>query len=458
METKMTEGNPMRIIFRFMVPLLLGNVFQQLYNMVDSIIVGNFVGAHALAGVGSTGTIMFFVNGISIGMATGFSVLTSQKFGAGNEEETQRSVANGILLSAIVSVIMITVSLLSMPTVLRLMNTPDSIYKEAYTYITIICGGLFATLYYNLFSSYMRAIGNSKIPLYFLIFSACLNVVLDLFFIVVFHWGVAGAARATILSQGISAVLCMIYIIKKVPVLRPSRNHWKLNKEDTGKQLAIGVPMAAQFGITASGTMVMQSAINRFEEAIAIYTAANKVQSLIIQGGIAMGQTMASYAGQNYGAGDLDRIHQGTKDGVKIMVVYSLISGFFSIFFLPNTLHLFFSADTDIAALLPWARTYVHECVLCYIPLGMIFVYRNTMQGCGYGLEAMSMGFVELAARVSTAVLSMKLNSYALVVGCDPMAWLAGGIYGFILYLSVKKRMEKTFQSQKTSINKDPNK
>ena len=158
METKMTEGNPMRIIFRFMVPLLLGNVFQQLYNMVDSIIVGNFVGAHALAGVGSTGTIMFFVNGISIGMATGFSVLTSQKFGAGNEEETQRSVANGILLSAIVSVVMITVSLVSMPTVLRLMNTPDSIYKEAYTYITIICGGLFATLYYNLFSSYMRAI------------------------------------------------------------------------------------------------------------------------------------------------------------------------------------------------------------------------------------------------------------------------------------------------------------
>ena len=457
METKMTEGNPMRIIFRFMVPLLLGNVFQQLYNMVDSIIVGNFVGAHALAGVGSTGTIMFFVNGISIGMATGFSVLTSQKFGAGNKEETQRSVANGILLSAIVSVIMITVSLLSMPTVLRLMNTPDSIYKEAYTYITIICGGLFATLYYNLFSSYMRAIGNSKIPLYFLIFSACLNVVLDLFFIIVFHWGVAGAARATIFSQGISAILCLIYIIKKVPILRPSRNHWKLNKEDTRKQLAIGVPMAAQFGITASGTMVMQSAINRFEEAIAIYTAANKVQSLIVQGGIAMGQTMASYAGQNYGAGDLDRIHQGTKDGVKIMVAYSLISGAFAIFFLPNTLHLFFSADTDIAALLPWARTYVHECVLCYIPLGMIFVYRNTMQGCGYGLEAMSMGLVELAARVVTAVLSMKLNSYALAVGCDPMAWLAGGIYGYILYLFVKKRMERTFQSQNHPIKKDLN-
>ncbi|MBR5046784.1 MAG: MATE family efflux transporter [Eubacterium sp.] len=445
METKMTEGNIMRIILRFMMPLLLGNVFQQLYNMADSIIVGNFVGAHALAGVGSTGTIMFFVNGITIGMTTGFSVLTSQKFGAGNEEETRRSVANGIILAAMVSIIMILISLTAMPTVLHLMNTPDSIYQEAYTYITIICSGLFATMYYNLFSSYMRAIGNSRIPLYFLIFSACLNVVLDLFFIIIFRWGVAGAARATILSQGLSAILCLTYIIRKVPTLRPSRNHWRLNMEDTRTQLAIGVPMAAQFGITASGTMVMQSAINRFEEAIAVYTAANKVQSLLIQGGISMGQTMASYSGQNYGAGDLGRIHQGTKDGVKIMVVYSLLSGAFAIFCLPNLLHLFFSPQTDVAALLPWARTYIHECVICYIPLGMIFVYRNTMQGCGYGIEAMSMGFVELAARMSTAILSMKLNSYALAVGCDPMAWLTGGIYGFILYLTVKKRMEKKF-------------
>lgn len=456
METKMTEGNPMGIILRFMLPLFLGNVFQQLYNMADSIIVGNFVGPSALAGVGSTGTIMFFVNGIVIGMTTGFSVLTSQKYGAGNEEETRRSVANGIILAAIVSLVMIMISLAVMPGLLRLMNTPDSIYTEAYTYITIICAGSFATMYYNLFSSYMRAIGNSRIPLYFLIFSACLNVVLDLFFIIVFHWGVAGAARATILSQGISALLCLVYIMKKVPVLRPHRKHWRLNVDDSKNQLAIGIPMAAQFGITASGTMVMQSAINRFEEAIAVYTAANKFQSLLMQGGISMGQTMASYAGQNYGAGDLGRINQGTKDAFKIMVVYSILTGAIAILFLPNILQLFFSAETDIRALLPWARPYIYQCVVCYIPLGMIFIYRNTMQGCGYGIEALTMGFVELAARSGTAILSMKMNSYPLAVACDPMAWLTAGIYGFILYLSVKKRMERDFREQNNLIKEGP--
>ena len=446
METKLTEGNPMRIILHFVFPLFLGNVFQQLYNMADSMIVGNFVGPEALAGVGSTGTIMFLVIGTSLGMATGFSVLTSQKFGAGNEEEARRSVANGIILAGIVSVVMIIISLSLMPTILHLMNTPDSIYEEASTYITIICGGLFATVYYNLFSSYLRAIGNSRIPLYFLIFSAGLNVILDLIFIIVFHWGVAGAARATVLAQGISAVLCLVYIMKKVPTLQPRREHWRLNRDDTYRQLAIGVPMSLQFGITASGTMIMQSAINRFEEAIAIYTAANKIQNVLTQGLLSIGQAMASYAGQNYGSRDLYRIHQGTKDALKIVVVYSLLAGSLAIFFLPNLLHLFFPGDVDITPLLPWAKTYIYECVICYIPLGMIFIYRNTMQGCGYGIEAMTMGFVELAARMTTAFLSIRLNNYALAVGCDPVAWVSGGIFGFVLYLTVRQRIRKSFE------------
>ena len=447
METKLTEGNPMRIILRFVFPVFLGNVFQQLYNMADSMIVGNFVGSRALAGVGSTGTIMFFVIGSSLGMATGFSVLTSQKFGAGNEEETRRSVANGIILTAILAVVMTVISLSLMPTILRLMNTPDSIYEEAYTYISTICAGLVATVYYNLFSSYLRAIGNSRTPLYFLIFSTGLNVILDLIFIIVFHWGVAGAARATVLAQGISAVLCLIYIMKNVPTLRPRRHHWRLNGDDTKKQLAIGVPMSLQFGITASGTMVMQSAINRFEEAIAVYTAANKIQSVLMQGLLSLGQGMASYAGQNYGKADLYRIHQGTKDAMKIALAYSLLAATLAITFMPNLLHLFFPADVDIAPLLPWAKTYIYECMSCYIPLGMIFVYRNTMQGCGYGIEAMSMGFVELAARLSTALLSMRLDSYPLAVGCDPVAWVAGGIYGFILYLIVRERIRRSFEA-----------
>ena len=443
----MTQGKPLAIILRFMFPLFLGNVFQQLYNMVDSIIVGNFVGKDALAGVGSTGTIMFLVNGFAIGIATGFSVLTSQRFGADDVEGTRRSVGNGIILSAIFGTVLTIVSTASMPVILHWMHTPDSIYQEAYDYIVTICAGLMATLYYNLFSSFLRAIGNSKVPLYFLIFSAGLNVVLDLAFILALGWGVKGAARATILSQGISAILCLIYIVKKVSVLKPRRKHWRLHAADSWHQMAIGIPMGLQYSITASGTMVMQSAINRFEEAIAVFTAASKIQNLMMQGMISIGQTMATYAGQNYGSKNIKRVHQGTIDALKFVIAYAIVSGLIMIIMIPRMLHLFFPAGTDIQALLPWARIYVYECVVCYIPLGMIFIYRNTIQGCGYGVAAMSMGFIELFARISTAVLSVNVGSYALAVGCDPAAWLARGVYGFILYLFVRKKIQRDFSA-----------
>ena len=443
METNMTEGRPLLVILRFMFPIFLGNVFQQFYNMVDSIIVGKFVGENALAGVGSTGTIMFLVIGLAIGMTTGFSVLTSQKFGAGKLEETKRSVANGIILAAFVAIILMIFSLTFMDRILMLMNTPDSIYREAYDYIINICRGLAATIYYNLFSAYLRAVGNSKVPLYFLIFSACLNIVLDLLFIISFGWGVSGAAWATVTAQGVSAILCLVYIMTRAQVLRPHREHWRLNRDDTNRQLAIGLPMSLQYGITASGTMVMQGAINLYPEAIAAFTAANKIQSVLTQGLISIGQCLASYAGQNYGKRDIARIRQGAKDSLKFVLAYSLAAALLVIFCLPNMLHLFFDASADISSMLPYARTYIYECATCYIPLGMIFIYRNTMQGCGYGLEAMSMGIIELFTRAGVAALSVRLGSYALAVGCDPAAWLMGGIYGLVLYLYVMKKIEK---------------
>lgn len=448
METNMTQGRPLIIILRFMLPVFLGNVFQQLYNMVDTIIVGKFVGTNALAGVGSTGTIMFLVIGICIGMAVGFSVLTSQKYGAGNEEETRRSVANGILLSFLVVIIMTTVSLLTMHPILHLMNTPKDIYKDAYAYISTICKGIIATLFYNLFSSYLRAIGNSRVPLYFLIFSSLLNIVLDLVLIINLHMGTAGAAWATNISQGISAILCLLFIMKKVPVLRPKRSHWRFHREDTRNQLAVGLPMAAQYGITASGTMIMQSAINIFGSiAVAGFTAASKLQNLLTQGLLSVGQTMASYAGQNFGHGSIDRVEQGARDAMKYVVIYSLAAAALALLFLPPMLQIFFSSEVNMADILPWARTYVKECVICYIPLGMIFVYRNTMQGCGYGIHAMTLGIVELFARLAAAIASIRLASYPLASGADPLAWLAGGIFGYFMYKYVVKQIYKKAHS-----------
>lgn len=447
MDTNMTEGRPIMLILKFMFPLLIGNVFQQLYNMCDTIIVGRYVGDSALAAVGSTGTIFFLVMGICNGMAAGFTVLTSQRYGAGDTEGTRLSVSNGIFLSIILSILMSTLSLAFMKNLLKLMNTPADIYEDAYAYISTICMGVIAMVFYNLLSSFLRAIGNSRMPLLFLIISALLNIVLDIVFIVVFHLGVRGAALATNISQGVSAFLCAIYIFAKVDVLKPERSQWRFDKKSVRQQLYIGIPMSLQFGITASGTIVMQTAINQFGSvAITGFTAASKVQNLLTQGMMAIGQTMAAYSGQNYGKKDLDRIHQGTKDAMKISVVYTVVVGTVGIILLPHLMKLFFDSSVDIAPYLPWAKPYFYMCVATYITLCMIFIYRNTMQGCGFGFVAMTLGLMELAARFATASLSMHLKSYYLAAAADPAAWLTTGIFAFCLYLNSKNKMKKKFE------------
>lgn len=444
MGTSLTEGKPFIIILKFMIPLFIGNVFQQFYNMVDAIIVGKFVGANALAAVGSTGTIMFLVLGIANGMATGFTVLTSQKYGAGLYEETKATVSNGILLASIVIAVLTAVSLSFMHRILGIMNTPEDIYEDAYSYISVICMGIVALVFYNLFSSFLRAIGNSRIPLITLIFSALANIVLDIIFIVNFHMGVAGAAWATNISQGIAALLCLIHIIRKEPALTPAKSMWRLNRQYTRKQLYIGVPMALQFGITASGTMVMQSAINIYGSvAVAGFTAAGKVQNLLTQGMMAIGQTMTSYSGQNFGKGDIRRVESGVKDAMKIMTIYSVAAAIVAFTALPYIMRLFFSADVDITSLMPWAKTYVTECIMAYIPLSAIFIFRNSMQGCGYGMTAMMLGIVEFVARLAAALISIRIKSYALAVGSDPIAWLAAGAISVILFAFVMKDVKR---------------
>ncbi len=444
MDRSLTEGKPYVVILKFMIPLFVGNLFQQLYNMVDTIIVGKFVGANALAAVGSTGTIMFLVLGIANGMATGFTVLTSQKYGAGMYEETRATVSNGILLAAIVIAALTALSLTFMDSILTIMNTPEDIYEDAYSYISVICIGITALVFYNLFSSFLRAVGNSRVPLISLIFSALVNIVLDIVFIVKFHMGVAGAAWATDISQGLAAVMCLLYIIWKVPCLTPSRSMWRFNREYTKKQLYIGVPMALQFGITASGTMIMQSAINIYGSvAVAGFTAACKVQNLLTQGMMAIGATATSYTGQNFGKGDINRVEHGIRDSMKIMTVYSVIAAFIAYFALPYIMRLFFSSDVDLTDLMPWAKTYIIECIIAYIPLSAINIFRNAMQGCGYGMTAMSLGIVEFLTRFAAAAVSMRIGSYALAVGSDPLAWLTAGVTSAILFSVVIKDIRK---------------
>lgn len=445
MEIDMTKGRPLAVLLKFMVPLVVGNMFQQLYNMADTIIVGRFVGAGALAAVGSTGTIMFLLNGFSQGITSGFSILTSQRYGAGDQKGVRRSVANGIFLSAISSVLLSGAALALMRPLLRLMNTPEDIFAEAYMYIAIISAGLLTSVFYNLFSGYLRAVGNSRLPLVFLALSSGLNVALDLLFIICFHMGTAGAAWATVAAQAVSAVFCGGYIFMKVPVLTPGTGMWKMNHSDTKNQLSIGIPMALQFAITASGGMVMQSAVNMFGSgAVAAYTAAGKLESLVEQGMVAGGQAVATYGGQNFGKGDFVRIRAGVRAALLVEAAYGIVAAVFMCAVLEPALGLFFSGDVDMAAMLPWARTYTKICTAFFVPLGTIFVFRNIMQGCGYGLLPMLGGIVEMLVRLVTALAAMRLGNFAAVCFCHPMAWTAAAVFLGGAYLGVMRKRGRT--------------
>lgn len=411
MGTDMTKGRPLPVLLRFTIPLLLGNLFQQFYNMADTIIVGRYVGAGALAAVGSTGIIMFLITGFAQGLTSGFTILTAQRYGAGDTAGVKRSVSAGIFLSAVTTVVLTGFFLAVMDPLLRLMQTPEDIFREAGRYIRIIAAGTAACVFYNLFSAFLRAVGNSRVPLFFLVFSACLNVALDLALIVGGGMGVEGAALATVLSQAVSAVLCGGYSFLKTPDLTPGAGQWRPRRGDVRRELSIGIPMALQFAITASGGMVMQSAVNQFGSlAVAAYTAAGKLETLVEQ-------------------------------GMTVTVVYAVLAAVLGTVFLRPAMGLFFAGD--ISAMMPWARTYMNICVVFFIPLGAIFVYRNVMQGCGYGFLPMAGGIAELLARLVTAVLAMKIGSYVLTCFCHPAAWTAAALFLWASYECVIRKAER---------------
>jgi len=448
-ETDMTVGKPLPLIFKFFLPLFIGNVFQQVYNMVDSVIVGRYVSAEALGAVGLTGTIMFLLLGLASGLTQGFAVLCGQRFGAGDIRGLKRSVANAVILSVVSALVITALGAIFMNPMLRIMNTPEDIYQDAYHYIIIIDYGIICTVFYDMFSAFLRSVGNSKVPLYFLILCAGLNIVLDLLFIVVFHMGTGGAALATVVSQAISALLCGIYLFVKFPILIPEKSDWKIHREESKKQIAVGVPMALQFGVTASGTMVMQAAINVFGSvAISAFTAGCKVVQILTQGFPAMGQTMAAYCAQNYGKKEAARIKEGVRVGTWLSNAYAVIAMVLCVLLLKPALYLFYSSGTDISAYLPWARTYVYLSMIFFIPLGFIFVYRNVMQGCGYGFLPLMGGVIEFVARVITAIIAIHVHSYALAAFCDPAAWIATGIFTLVAYRFILKKIYREFERE----------
>lgn len=445
-QSDMTSGSPMKIILWFTLPIFIGNVFQQFYNMADAVIVGKFVGNNALAAVGSTGTIMFLINGFVIGMTAGFTVLTAQKFGAGDERGIRKSVTGAAWLSLIVGLVLTAVFMVFMKPLLTLMNTPPDIFDDAYAYIMIISGGILAQMLYNLLASILRALGNSRVPLYFLILSAVLNIVLDLVFVIVFQMGAAGAAVATIISQGVSGLLCLVYIGKKVQLLRMTKEDWKPQGTLLSAQLKVGIPMALQYSITAIGTMMVQSSLNILGSTlVAAYTAAGKIEQVVTQAYIAMGTTMATYGAQNMGAGDVPRIRQGFKACTIIGIVYSLIAAAFVMTAGKYMTYLFVSED--VGTIMNSVDIYLKCAGIFFIPLAVVNIYRNGIQGLGYGLLPMTAGIAELIGRGVVAVIAAGQRSYLGVCLASPAAWiLAGGLLIAMYYYIMNHDIKKIFR------------
>ncbi len=447
--TEMTKGKPFKLILGFALPMVLGNVFQQLYSMVDTVIVGKFVGVNALAGVGSTGAISFLVVGFALGVCSGFSIPVSQQFGAGNYKNMRKYIAHAIYMSALTAVLLTVITVIFTGSILRIMNTPDEIYNDAYSYIIVIFSGISATIFYNMLSGILRAIGDSKSPLVFLIISSVINIGLDLTFIIVFKMGVFGAGLATIISQAISAIFCLAYMIRNYDILKFEKDELKFDVS-YAKQLAVtGYPMALQFSITATGSIILQSAVNTLgTQSVAAITAAVKIQTVAIGPMESLGIAMATYCGQNKGAGKYKRITQGIKQSIIIQMIYCTAS-LMAVFFLGGILTtLFIDKSTtnpvEYAKIIELSAYYLKLSGSFYPTLGVLFILRNSLQGMGYSFLPMLAGVSELAARSIVAIGFISLLGFTAAGLSGPIAWIFADIVLIITYYIKMKEMKKS--------------
>jgi putative MATE family efflux protein len=446
----MTSGNPTKLILSFSLPILLGNMVQQLYNMVDTIIVGQCLGTDALAAVGTTGPLNFLILGFVIGVTGGIAVIAAQRFGAKDEAGLKRSVAMSIMLCIGLTIIMTILSIVLTKPLLRLIHTPEEIIQDAYNYIVVIFIGIFAIVLYNMIACLLRALGDSKTPLYFLLISSVLNIGLDYLFILAFEWGVAGAAWATIISQLLAGVSCLIYVKYKYPILHVGKADFIWNSRFAWKHLKIGLPMALQFSITAIGCIILQRALNLFgEDTIAGYSAASKVEQLVTQPAGTFGVTMANYTGQNLGANRIDRIKEGVRKCTYLTLIFAVVATVVVYIFSKPILMLFNIKDNT--AIMNDALYYLKITSLFYPALALLFIHRNVLQGIGRSFMPLMAGVFELFARSIAAFVLPGLIGYAGVCLAGPAAWFAAAIPLAISYVVIIKQVEQHYVKPRKS-------
>lgn len=439
---KLTEGNPLTLILGFSIPMLAGLLFQQMYSLVDTIIVGQTLGDSALAAVGSTGSINFLINGFCIGVCSGFAIPVAQRFGAESYDSMRKFVGNSVVLSVIFSLVLTTIVSIFCYEILAIMQTPEDIIDLAYSYISIIFFGIPVTFLYNLTAGMMRSLGDSKTPTYFLIMAAGINIVLDIAFILGLHMNVEGPALATVISQLIAGLSCLIYMKKKFPILKMKRTDMVLGKHHTQVLISMGIPFGLQYSITAIGSVVLQTAVNGLGTiAVASMTAGAKVSMFVVCPFDALGGTMATYAGQNVGAKNIPRVKKGVWTAQLLGTIYAIII-FIILFFSGRYILRLFTA-TDIV--IEQAMMFLLVNAITYTLLAAVNIFRFAIQGMGFSTFAIYSGVMEMIARILVAFTFVPMIGYAGAIWASPIAWLFAVFFLIPGFYSCCKKLDKKF-------------
>lgn len=438
----MTNGSPMKLILSFSVPLLFGNLFQQFYSLVDTLIVGQYLGVDALAAVGSTGSLNFLVIGFCMGVCSGFAIPLSHKFGAGDYRGMRMFMMNAVYLSIVFAIVMTALMVIFCRPILQLMRTPDNIIDDAYIYIVIIFAGIPTTYLYNLAAGVVRAMGDSKTPVVFLTIASFVNIGLDLLFITQFGMGVSGAALATVISQAVSGVGLLIYSLKKFDLLHTEREERKVNRSLMATLCNMGIPMGMQYSITAIGSVILQSAVNTLgSNAVAAMTAGGRIGMFFTCPYEALGSTMATYGGQNVGAKKLDRIGSGLKACSILGIAYSAVA-FVLLWFTGERLAMFFVESANVSIIAD-VKLFLLINSAFYITLAFVNIIRFLIQGMGFSKFAILAGVFEMAARMIAGFILVPMFGFTAACFANPIAWVFADIFLFPAYFYVCRKTKE---------------
>ncbi|GEK88688.1 putative efflux protein, MATE family [Alkalibacterium putridalgicola] len=440
MNQDMTKGSPLKLILLFTLPLVIGNILQQMYQMADTYIVSQTLGVNAFAAVGSTHSINVLVLGLAIGLTSGLSVITAQRFGKKDEKAIRENLAASVIIAGAVSVVLTVLAVSFRRNILEFMNTPHELIGFASDYLTMMFIGLSGIVLFNLVSNLLRAIGNTKAPLVFLAIASVLNVVLDLAFILVFDMGVAGAGLATVIAQFISGLIGLVYIKRSVPLFRIHKEDWSAGFKQIKEHSAIAFPMGFQTSLIAIGMIVVSMTLNTLgPEAVAATTAAQKIDSLATKPLMAIGVTMATYTAQNYGADKLDRVWEGVQKVLKVTTIYSVVVGAILIFFGQYFALLFVGPENT--EILEMTRLYFITNSAFYVLLSSLIVHRYTLQGLGKSTAPTLAGLFELFGRVGAVLLLSKSLGFVGVGLSNPIAWV-GALFPLLgSYYALKRQL-----------------